>query len=145
MPNSGFAQIWLQRMLKDNLNKFKFTEKICELQNNQINLWNYSWVKGKNMLNMLNNTSIFLQAEFDKLDNIIPKFMSTANEFLQFLFDINVICYIETPEGGDKPYFHWCFKDRNYANISPKVKSGVEYQVFYGLTKALDLGTAFKR
>ena len=72
MPNSGFAQIWLQRMLKDNLNKFKFTEKICELQNNQINLWNYSWVKGKNMLNMLNNTSIFLQAEFDKLDNIIP-------------------------------------------------------------------------
>ena len=72
MPNSGFAQIWLQRMLKDNLNKFKFTEKICELQNNQISLWNYSWVKGKNMLNILNNTSIFLQAEFDKLDNIIP-------------------------------------------------------------------------
>lgn len=54
------------------LNKFKFTEKICELQNNQISLWNYSWVKGKNMLNILNNTSIFLQAEFDKLDNIIP-------------------------------------------------------------------------
>lgn len=72
MPNSGFAQIWLQRMLKDNLNKFKFTEKICELQKNQISLWNYSWVKGKNMLNILNNTSIFLQAEFDKLDNIIP-------------------------------------------------------------------------
>jgi hypothetical protein len=72
MPNSGFAQIWLQRMLKDNLNKFKFTEKICELQNNQISLWNFSWVKGKNMLNILNNTSIFLQAEFDKLDSIIP-------------------------------------------------------------------------
>ena len=77
--------------------------------------------------------------------NNIPKFMATPNEFLQFLFDINVICYIETPENGGKPYFHWCFKDRNYANISPKVKSGVEYQVFYGLTKALNLGTTFNR
>ena len=72
MPNSGFAQIWLQRMLKDNLSEFKFSEKICELQNSQINLWNYSWAKGRNMLNILNNTSIFLQSEFDKLDNIIP-------------------------------------------------------------------------
>ena len=72
ISNSGFAQIWLQRMLKDNLSGFKFSEKICELQNNQISLWNYSWVKGKNMLNILNKTSIFLQAEFDRLDNIIP-------------------------------------------------------------------------
>ena len=72
MPNSGFAQIWLQRMLKDNLSKFKFSEKICELQSSQIKLWNYSWVKGKNMLNILNNTSIFLQEEFNKLDSIIP-------------------------------------------------------------------------
>lgn len=43
MPNSGFAQIWLQRMLKENLNEFKFSEKICKLQNCHINLWNYSW------------------------------------------------------------------------------------------------------
>ena len=43
MPNSGFTQIWLQRMLKENLNEFKFSEKICKLQNCHINLWNYSW------------------------------------------------------------------------------------------------------
>ena len=72
MPNSGFAQIWLQRMLKDNLSYFKFSEKICELKNGQISLWNYDWVNSPNMLNILKNTSIFLQAEFDKLDNIIP-------------------------------------------------------------------------
>ena len=72
MPNSGFAQIWLQRMLKDNLSYFKFSEKICELKNGQISLWNYDWVNSPNMLNILKNTSIFLQAEFDKLDSIIP-------------------------------------------------------------------------
>lgn len=72
MPNSGFAQIWLQRMLKDNLSYFKFSEKICELKNGQISLWNYDWVNSPNILNILKNTSIFLQAEFDKLDSIIP-------------------------------------------------------------------------
>ena len=72
MPNSGFAQIWLQRMLKDNLSYFRFSEKICELKNSQISLWNYDWVNSPNMLNILKNTSIFLQAEFDKLDSIIP-------------------------------------------------------------------------
>jgi funZ protein len=107
----------------------------------------FEFLNGKNKFSYNEYIKSFnkLTEYLPSIDGIIPKFMSTANEFLQFLFDINVICYIETPEGGDKPYFHWCFKDRNYANISPKVKSGVEYQVFYGLTKALDLGTAFKR
>lgn len=72
-----------------------------------------------------------------------PKFMATAGDFLQFLFDLNVICYIEYAD-GHKPFIHWCFKDRSYANISPKVKDGVEYQVFYGLAKALNLGKEFK-
>ena len=68
-----------------------------------------------------------------------PKFMATANDFLQFLFDLNVICYIEQTE-DQKPFIHWCFRDRSYANISPKVKTDVEYQIFYGLAKALNVG-----
>jgi hypothetical protein len=71
MPNSGFAQIWLQRMLKDNLSNFSFSEKICKLIDKKTNLWNYDWVKGKKMLKILNKTPIFLKSEFDKLDNII--------------------------------------------------------------------------
>lgn len=69
MPNSGFTQIWLQRMLKADLNSYEFTEKMCALQ--RISLWNNSWVKGRKMLEILNNTLIFQQNEFDKLDNII--------------------------------------------------------------------------
>ncbi len=75
---------------------------------------------------------------------VTPKFMATANDFLQFLFDLNVICYIERTQ-EHKPFIHWCFKDRSYANISPKVKTGVEYQIFYGLAKALNVGKEFKR
>jgi len=70
--------------------------------------------------------------------------MATANDFLQFLFDLNVICYYEQTE-DNKLFFHWCFKDRSYANISPKVKTRVNYQVFYGLAKALNVGQEFKK
>jgi len=71
-----------------------------------------------------------------------PRFMTTPATFLQFLYDLNVICYIEYPE-NDRPYFRWCFRERSYANISPKVKEGVNYEVFYGLGKALNVGQTF--
>lgn len=90
-------------------------------------------------------------AAFNKLQEHIrsvasdrPKFMATPNDFLQFLFNLNVICYIENTE-DNKPFIHWCFRDRSYANISPKVKTGVKYQVFYGLAKALNVGKEFKK
>lgn len=76
------------------------------------------------------------------INKSIPKFMVTANEFLQFLYDLNVLCFIERTQDG-KPHIHWCFKERNYANISPKVKTDLEYQVFYGLAKSLNLGKQY--
>lgn len=85
-----------------------------------------------------------LQEHIQSISADRPKFMATPNDFLQFLFDLNVICYIEQTE-DHKPFIHWCFKDRSYANISPKVKTGIEYQIFYGLAKALNVGKEFKK
>jgi hypothetical protein len=86
-----------------------------------------------------------LSAHLQETSLETPRFMSSAREFLQFLFSLNVICYIERESDTNKPFIHWCFRDRNYSNISPKVKAGVEYQVFYGLAKALNLGKQFGR
>lgn len=70
---------------------------------------------------------------------IRPKFMSSSAEFLQFLYDLNVICYIEKTE-DNKTFIHWCFKDRTYSNISPKIKLEATYEIFYGMSKALNTG-----
>ena len=74
----------------------------------------------------------------------IPKFMSTSGDFLQFLYDLNIISYIEYPV-NDKPYFRWCFRQRSYGDINPKVKEDSNYQIFYGLYKALNVGQEFRR
>lgn len=72
MPNSGFTQIWLQRMLKANLNSYSFSEKMCELHSKKVSLWNSDWVKGRRMLKILNDTPIFQKDEFERLDSVIP-------------------------------------------------------------------------
>ena len=69
--------------------------------------------------------------------------MSAPEEFLQFLYELNIVSYIERTE-YDEPFIHWCFKDRTYSNISPKVKLNKEYDLFYGMSKALNTGRKFK-
>ncbi|MDF5392173.1 P-loop ATPase, Sll1717 family [Vibrio parahaemolyticus] len=75
----------------------------------------------------------------ESTDKKIPNFMETPNSFLQFLYETNVICYVEDVE-GHKPLIHWSFRDRSYSNFSPKVKEGVRYEIFYGLARAVNSG-----
>ncbi len=72
-----------------------------------------------------------------------PRFMISASVFLQFLYDLNIICYMETPV-SDREYIRWCFRERTYGNISPKVKEGASYRVFIALYKSLNLGQTIK-
>jgi len=68
----------------------------------------------------------------------MPDFMGSPDLFLQFIYELNVIGYLE--EAKDEFFIHWCFKDRNYSNIAPKIRTHIRYVVHYGLSKALNLG-----
>ncbi len=68
-----------------------------------------------------------------------PEFMETANSFLQFLYEMNVISYIEDSENGGS-FIHWSFRERTLGKIAPKVKANCRYEVHYGLVPALNMG-----
>lgn len=72
-----------------------------------------------------------------------PGFMRTSDEFLQFLYDQNILSYIEDTE--DETFIYWCFRERSLTNISPQVKFGVRYEIHYGLAKSLNAGKKFKK
>lgn len=74
----------------------------------------------------------------------IPVFFETKEKFLQFLYELNVLCYIQYTE-RDEPHFHWCFRDRTPTNLSPRVKTDVSYRIHYGIAKALDIGQRFNK
>ena len=60
-------------MLKDNLDNIQFIEKMCKLKNGKVTLWNHNWIQSNSkMYQILSNTPIFLQNEFNNLDSIIP-------------------------------------------------------------------------
>lgn len=103
----------------------------------------------------LNGSNKFTYSEYSEafkrhlefMDNagiVKPKFMGSPEEFIQFLYELNVICYIERTEDNE-PFIHWCFKDRSYSNISPKVRINCEYEIFYGMSKALNTGKHLKK
>lgn len=74
--------------------------------------------------------------------NEIPKFVESENDFLQFLYDTNILCFIEDIEG--ERFFRWCYRERSPSNISPKVSPNAMYRIHYGLNKALNVGNKRK-
>ncbi|MFZ5986947.1 MAG: P-loop ATPase, Sll1717 family [Bacillota bacterium] len=71
----------------------------------------------------------------------IPAFCGTPDNFLQFLYDLNVLCYIA--DTYSELFFGWCYRERSPSNIAPKIRTHVRYKIHYGLMKALDLGQQF--
>ena len=97
----------------------------------------------------LNGKTEFSYQEYAKaynkfIDNIleyhstVPEFSDNEDKFLQFLYDINILCYIEY--GLENPYIRWCYRERDISNINPKVKIGVFYRIHPALQKALNVG-----
>jgi hypothetical protein len=83
----------------------------------------------------------FILKSFDKSskDDDVPEFVETSESFLQFLYDTNILCYIEELEHA--PFFRWCYRERSPSNISPKVAlKASKYRIHYGLLKALNIG-----
>lgn len=73
---------------------------------------------------------------------IAPKFSASADAFLQFLYELNVISFEE--EAEDEKFIRLCFRERSPTNISPKVRVGASYEIHYGLTNALNTGKALR-
>lgn len=76
MPNSGFAQIWLQRIFKNNLSHYLFDEKLCkQLDKNKfaVDLWDSSWIDSSNsaIITIMRTTQIICWDKFDELDETI--------------------------------------------------------------------------
>ena len=72
-----------------------------------------------------------------------PQFCGSPDEFLQFIYELNVVAYVLDTDTMSGPFFGYCFRERSPSNISPKVRTHARYQVHYGLMKALDLGMHF--
>lgn len=100
----------------------------------------FEYLKGKPRFSYSEYIEAFYEfTSFLKANKIKrPKFFETPDIFLQFLYELNVICYVEKAE--DRSFIRWCFRERSVSNISPKIKTNEVYEIHYGLAKALNAG-----
>lgn len=98
----------------------------------------------------LNGKSKFTYAEFElafkeytlqvgKKSMEIFEEILEQDDFLQLLYDLNMICYYDKDRNGND-LFRFCYREREIYNLSPKVKTNSIYGVHYALLKALNLG-----
>ena len=68
----------------------------------------------------------------------IPQFVENPKNFLQLLYDCNVIAAIEGPNN----FFHFSYREKSSTNIAPEVPIGdnISYRFHYGLYKKTKLG-----
>ena len=74
-----------------------------------------------------------------------PETFQTADTLLQFMFDLNIIGFqvtktIKERDSGDlveRTFTNWSFRQRSFANLKPKVPTGSNYVMHYGVARAL--------
>ena len=68
-----------------------------------------------------------------------PYIFETADTFLQFLYELNIVGFVYkiTQRGQSRETFSWSFKERSYANIRPKVQTHRVYLLHAGIATAL--------
>ena len=73
IPNTGYLDIWLQRMAIKLGAEITFKEKLCEkVENDKTVIWNSEWLDDK-LKNIIDTYSIIDSNEVDKLDHVINR------------------------------------------------------------------------
>jgi cold shock CspA family protein len=105
----------------------------------------FEFLQGKKRFSYEEYLSSFdeFQSYITSTGNETPDFMRSPEEFLQFLYDQNILNFIEYTV--DEQFIRWCFRERNANNISPNVKLGMTYEIHYGLANTLNTGKPFSK
>lgn len=71
--NSGFAQIWMQRMLERRRSDFQFEETLCKIVrgDNNIDMWDSTWISGSVFKSIIDSKRIFDNNLFTGMDDVI--------------------------------------------------------------------------
>jgi hypothetical protein len=71
-------------------------------------------------------------------DLSIPSELNNPDDFLQLLYELNMICYVDKDNMG-RNYYRYCYRERERYNLRPQVKTETCYQVHKSILKALNL------
>lgn len=74
LPNIGYLEIWIQRIVLKIGYEIQFEETICnKLNDSDILLWNSDWLNNNRLKQIVNNCSIVERETIEKMDKVIEE------------------------------------------------------------------------
>lgn len=73
IPNTGYMEIWLQRIYLHPKHKVTFREALCKLVNgNSVEIWNSDWISSKKLKSVINSEKIIDRKAMQELAPVMP-------------------------------------------------------------------------
>lgn len=140
--NSDFTRKYSEYLLGEIKDQISFYYTDDEYQ---LFLKFFDYLQGKSEFTYFEYISAYSEfVKFLQSNSIVkPKFSESPDAFLQFLYELNVIFFLEKRDGGT--FVRICLRERNPTNLFPKVQTHQTYKVHYGLTEQLNLGQKYRR
>jgi RNA-directed DNA polymerase len=74
LPNIGYLEIWIQRIVLKTDYEIPFEEKLCKKLNNEnISLWNSDWLNDNKLKQLISNFSIIERKIIEEMDEVIEE------------------------------------------------------------------------
>jgi hypothetical protein len=81
IPNTGYMQIWIQRVTYPIAKDIKYEEKLCKMVLEEYtNIWNSAWISDARLKNLIAQANIIDRKKLSTIDSVIP--MSEVELFL---------------------------------------------------------------
>ena len=86
---------------------------------------------------------IYAKKAIDLGTEAIFDLLLDKDAFLQLLFDMNFICYVDY-DFYNNPYYKFSYKEKSFSNLHPKIKLGVNYKIHPAIARGLNAGRSYK-
>jgi len=74
LPNIGYLEIWIQRIVLKTGHEIKFEESICrKLNDANVSLWNSDWLNNNPLKQLITNCSIVEKTIIEEMDEVIEE------------------------------------------------------------------------
>jgi hypothetical protein len=74
LPNIGYLEIWIQRIVIKTVHEIQFEEPICrKLNDSNISLWNSDWLNNNSLKRIIANASIVDRSIIEDMNTIIEE------------------------------------------------------------------------
>ena len=74
LPNIGYLEIWIQRIVLKAGHEISFEEPICrKLNDANVSLWNSDWLNNNRLKQIITNSSIVERKIIEEMDEVIEE------------------------------------------------------------------------